>query len=71
MGMRTSGTIKSPEKTVKVIFKVKDGEIKKFTFDLDSIAEAYKDDRLRFMEAAGWGSHDKSIKEFDRPDTKR
>jgi len=58
--------LKSPEKTVKVIFKIKDGKIKRFTFDLDSMAEAYNDDRLRSMEAAGWGSHDKSIKELDK-----
>lgn len=51
-------------KTVKVIFKMKKGKVKDFKIDLDSLAEAFNDERFKKLEAAGWGLNDKSYKEL-------
>lgn len=50
-------------KKVKVIFKIKKGEVKDFKFDLKSLAHAYNDDRLINIELVCWGLNDKSIRE--------
>lgn len=65
--------IKDPNKMVKVIFKLKDGKVKSFEIDSDSLADAYRDDRFRAMEAARWGMYDKSAMNavFDSPDSQR
>ena len=65
--------INDPQKLVKVVFRIKDGRVKDFKIDSNSLADAYKDDRFRAMETAGWGMFDKSRMAvvFDRPDLKR
>jgi len=56
----------SPEITVKVIFKIRKGKVKDFKIDLNSLAEACRDDRFRSLGLLCWGLNDKSYSEFDK-----
>ncbi|MGN0473860.1 MAG: hypothetical protein ACI4IJ_02100 [Acutalibacteraceae bacterium] len=55
----------SSDKTVKVILKVKNGRAKDFKIDLDSLAEAYNDERFKSFELFCWGLNNKSFKDFN------
>lgn len=52
------------DKTVKVILKIKKEKIKDFKIDLDSLAEAYNDERFKSLELFCWGLNNKSFKDF-------
>lgn len=52
----------SSDKTVKVILKIKKEKVKDFKIDLDSLAEAYNDERFKSFELVCWGLNDKSFK---------
>lgn len=52
-------------KTVKVIFKIKKGNIKDFKIDLNSLAEACGDERFTTLELAGSGLNNKSFRELN------
>lgn len=54
----------SSDKTVKVILKIKKEKIKDFKIDLDSLVEAYNDDRFKSLELFCWGLNNKSFKDF-------
>ena len=56
----------SAEKTVKVILKVKKGVPKDFKIDIESLAEAYNDERFKMLSLLGWGLNDKSYKELSK-----
>lgn len=58
-------------KTVKVIFKFKKDKLKSFKIDLNSLCEAYNDERFMFMELNGWGLNDKSFEELEADYKKR
>lgn len=53
----------SANKTVKVIFKIKKGVPKSFKIDLNSLVEAYNDERFKLLDPAGWRLSNTSIKE--------
>lgn len=55
----------SSDKTVKVILKIKKGKAKDFKIDLNSLAEAYHDERFKELELVGWGLNDKSYRELN------
>ncbi|MGN0654785.1 MAG: hypothetical protein ACI4KD_07700 [Oscillospiraceae bacterium] len=48
------------DKKVKVRFKVKDGKIKEAKILIESLADAYNDERFLKLELLGWGVSDKS-----------
>ncbi len=48
------------DKKVKVRFKVKDGKIKEAKILIESLADAYNDERFLKLELLGWGVADKS-----------
>ena len=50
-------------KPVKLTVKSKKGVPKDFTIDVDSLAEAYGDQRLKALELLCWGLNDKSFQE--------
>lgn len=50
----------SSGRSVKVIIKLKNGIPKDFKIDIDSLADAYYDDRFKALELGGWGFNDKS-----------
>lgn len=54
----------SANKTVKVIIKVKNGLPKNFKLDINSLAEAYNDERFKLLSLLGWGLNDKSYEEL-------
>ena len=56
----------SAEKTVKVTIKIKKSVPKDFKLDIDSLAEAYNDERFKSLDLLGWGLNDKSYKELTR-----
>lgn len=51
-------------KTVKVTVKVKNGVSKDFKLDINSLAEAYNNERFKSLLLLGWGLNDKSYKEL-------
>lgn len=55
----------SAGKTVKVTLKIKKGIPKDFKIDVNSLAEAYNDERFKSLDLLGWGFNDKSFKELD------
>ena len=55
----------SPDKNIKITFKIKREKIKNFKIDLDSLAAVYNDERLKLLELLGWGLNDKSFKELE------
>lgn len=55
-----------PGKTVKVIFKMKKGKVKDLEISLDSLAEAFNDERFKKLEVAGRGLNDKSYKDLGK-----
>lgn len=48
------------DKKVKVRFKTKDGKIKEAKILIESLADAYNDERFLKLELLGWGVADKS-----------
>lgn len=56
----------SAGKTVKVIIKIKKGVPKNFKLDINSLAEAYNDERLKSLDLLGWGFNDKSYEELTK-----
>ena len=54
----------SAGKMVKVIIKIKKGVPKDFKLDVNSLAEAYNDDRFKSLALLGWGFNNKSYKEL-------
>lgn len=53
----------NPDKTVKVILKIKKGKLKDFKIDLDSLAEVYNNQKFKSLELMGWGLNDKSFED--------
>lgn len=49
----------------KIIFKTKKGKIKAFKIDLDSLAQAYNDDRFKALKLLGWGVNDSSFRDMN------
>lgn len=54
----------SAGKMVKVVIKIKKGKPKDFKLDVNSLAEAYNDERFKSLALLGWGFNDKSYKEL-------
>lgn len=54
----------SANKTVKVIIKIKKGVPKDFKLDINSLVEAYNDERFKSLTLLGRGFNDKSYKEL-------
>jgi len=54
----------SAGKKVKVIIKLKKGIAKDFKLDIDSLSEAYNDERFKLLSLLGWGFNDKSYEEL-------
>lgn len=54
----------NPDKTVKVILKIKKGKLKDFKIDLDSLAEVYNNEKFKLLELLGWGLNDKSFEDI-------
>ena len=52
-------------KTIKVTFKIKKNKVKNFKIDLQSLANAYSDQRFADMELLCWGLNDRSFKELN------
>lgn len=52
------------DKTVKVMIKVKKGVPKDFTLDINSLAEAFNDERFKSLTLLGRGFNDKSYREL-------
>lgn len=50
------------DKTIKVVFKIKKGKAKKFKINLDSLAEAYNDERFKKLGLLSWCLSDVSFK---------
>ena len=58
--------LKTPhEKTIKLILKFKNEKYKDFKYDLDSLADAFNDERFRRMDLCGWRTNDKCVKEIN------
>lgn len=53
----------NPDKTVKVILKIKKGKLKDFKIDLDSLAGVYNNQKFKLLELLGWGLNDKSFED--------
>lgn len=49
-------------KSVRVLFQMKNGKAKDFRIDLDSLASLYQDDRFAHLDLLGWGLNDRSDK---------
>ncbi len=54
----------SAGKKVKVVIKLKKGIAKDFKLDIDSLSEAYNDERFKLLSLLGWGFNDKSYEEL-------
>ncbi len=52
-------------KKVKVTFKIKKDKVKDFKIDLQSLANAYCDQRFADLELLCWGLNDKSYREIN------
>lgn len=53
----------NPDKTVKVILKIKKGKLKDFKIDLDSLSEVCNNEKFKSLELIGWGLNDKSFED--------
>lgn len=53
----------NPDKTIKVILKIKKGKLKDFKIDLDSLAGVYNNQKFKLLELLGWGLNDKSFED--------
>lgn len=53
----------NPDKTIKVILKMKKGKLKDFKIDLGSLAEACNNEKFKSLELIGWGLNDKSFED--------
>ena len=51
-------------KTVKVTFQLKKGVPKGFKIDVDSLAEAYGDERFKALDLLAWGLNDARFEEL-------
>lgn len=51
----------NPDKTIKVILKIKKGKLKDFKIDLGSLAEVCNNEKFKSLELIGWGLNDKSF----------
>ena len=49
---------------VNVIFKIKNGKVKSFKIDLESLARIFNDNRFKKIELMGWGINDRSFREL-------
>ena len=54
----------NPDKTVKVILKIKKGKLKDFKIDLDSLAEVFHNEKFKSLKLLGWGLNDKSFEDI-------
>lgn len=52
-------------KEIKIICKIKKEKIKSFKIDLDSLVQAYNDDRFGNLELVGWAVNDRSFKDIN------
>lgn len=56
--------LRTPDnKTVLIELKYKNGKLKSFKLQIESLAKAYNDDRFLQLELLGWGLNDKSCKD--------
>lgn len=55
----------SADKTVKITIKIKKGIPKDFKIDVNSLAQAYNDERFNSLSLLSWGFNDKSFKELN------
>ncbi len=53
------------DRTVKVILKIKKEKVVDFKIDLDSLAEAYNDERFKSLELSAWGLNNKRFKDLE------
>ena len=53
----------NPDKTIKVILKIKKGKLKDFKIDLGSLAEVCINEKFKSLELIGWGLNDKSFED--------
>lgn len=53
----------NPDKTIKVILKIKKGKLKDFKIDLGSLAEVCNNEKFKSLELIGWGLNDKSFED--------
>ena len=53
----------NPDKTIKVILKIKKGQLKDFKIDLGSLAEVCNNEKFKSLELIGWGLNDKSFED--------
>ncbi|MDL2300284.1 hypothetical protein LJC01_01420 [Clostridiaceae bacterium OttesenSCG-928-D20] len=55
----------SSSKPVRLTFKLKNDKPKDFKLDLESLADACGDERLKTLELCGWGLNDKSFRDIE------
>ena len=55
----------SINKRVNVIFKIKNGKVKSFKIDLESLARVLGDNRFTKIELMGWAINDRSFRELN------
>lgn len=53
----------NPDKTIKVILRIKKGKLKDFKIDLGSLAEVCNNEKFKSLELIGWGLNDKSFED--------
>lgn len=53
----------NPDKTIKVILKIKKGKLKDFKIDLGSLSEVCNNEKFKSLELIGWGLNDKSFED--------
>lgn len=53
----------NPDKTIKVILKIKKGKLKDFKIDLGSLAEVCNNEKFKSLELIGWGLNDKCFED--------
>ncbi len=53
----------NPDKTIKVILKIKKGKLNDFKIDLGSLAEVCNNEKFKSLELIGWGLNDKSFED--------
>ncbi|MBQ8147316.1 MAG: hypothetical protein IJ040_00840 [Lachnospiraceae bacterium] len=54
------------DKRINIQFKIKNGKIKNYKMDIDSLADAYQDERIRKLELLSWGCKDKSALQIEK-----
>ena len=55
----------SADKTVKITIKIQKGIPKDFKIDVNSLAQAYNDERFNSLSLLSWGFNDKSFNELN------